>query len=89
MSSRLLPLIIVAGCVWVAVEVYTEGTSGAFGGALAGIGSGDARSQTVSPLERIRSSAGGSRDRQLGRIERQLEGPSVGLNDKRKGQPAK
>ena len=80
MWFKLLSFLFLGGCVWVAVEVYTQGTDRAFGGALAGLGSGSS-SQTGTPLERVRSSASGARDRQLQRIEGQLDGDSVGLND--------
>lgn len=88
MWFRLLSFLFLAGCVWVGVEVYTEGTGGAFGGALSRFGSGEVKSQTATPLERIRGSASGSRDRQLSRIEGQLEGSSVGLYDNRNRKPA-
>ncbi len=88
MWFRLLSLLFLVGCIWAGAEIYTEGTAGAFGGALARIGPGDrSLSEAVAPLERIRGSATGARDRQLSRIERQLGDPSVGLRDHRKYRP--
>ena len=69
---RMLSFLFLVACVWVGVEVYTQGMDGAFGGALAGLGRGG-RSHAESTLERIRESATGARDLQLDRIERQVE----------------
>ena len=80
MWFRLVSFLFLGACFWLAIEVYTNGTQGAFGGALARLGPGGGGSgQNVSTLERVRGSASGARDRQLNRIERQLDGPSVGL----------
>jgi hypothetical protein len=81
MWFRLLSFLFLAGCIWVGVELYTEGSDRAFGGVLSGFGPGTS-SRTTTPLERIQGAAAGSRDRQLGRIERQLEDASVGLEDR-------
>jgi hypothetical protein len=83
MWSRLFSWILLAGCIWVGVEIYIEGTAGAFGGALSGIGSNESSVKTPTTLERIQGSATGARDRQLSRIERQLGDPSVGVQDHR------
>jgi len=87
MGFRLVSFLFLAGCVWVAVEVYTEGTDGAFGGILARVRpAASSPASTSTPLERIQRSASGSRDRQLERIEGQLEGESVGLRSARERQ---
>ena len=83
MWFRLISFLFLGACFWIGVEVYTNGTQGAFGGALARLGPGGGHSsQNVSTLNRVRGSATGARDRQLDRIESQLEGPSVGLHDR-------
>ena len=81
MGLRILSLLFLMACVWVGVEIYTQGTDRAFGGALAGLGPGG-RSPAESTLARVRESATGARDRQLQRIERQLGDGSVGLQDR-------
>lgn len=82
---RLFSIVFIAGCVWIGIEIYTQGTAGAFGGILSRFGSGE--TETQSTLQRVRSSASGARDRQLDRIERQLGDPSVGLRDDGKARP--
>ena len=86
MGFKLVSFLFLAACVWVGVEIYTEGTQGAFGGALSGFRSSDTRSDARPPLERIRGASSGARDRQLSRIEGQLGEPSVGLYDPHRGE---
>ena len=81
MRFRILPMIFLVACVWVCIEIYTQGTERAFGGALARIGVSGAP-HAESTLARIRASATGARDRQLDRIERQLQDGPVGLRDR-------
>jgi len=84
MWFRLMSFLFLAGCIFVGVEIYTKGTAGAFGGALSGISQeGGSSGPAATPLERIRQSTTGSRDRQLSRVERQLGEPSVGLDQRR------
>ena len=88
MWFRLVSLLFLGACFWIGVEIYTQGTAGAFGGALARLGPGSASApHAMSTLERVQRSASGARDRQLDRIERQLDGPSVGLSDRRSQRP--
>ncbi len=80
MGRRILSLLFLVAGVWTAIEIYTHGTAGAFGGALARLGVGG--SHVESTLARVRGSATGARDRQLDRLERQLGEGSVGLQDR-------
>jgi hypothetical protein len=36
--SKAIGILLILGLVWVGIEVYTEGTAGAFGGLFAGVG---------------------------------------------------
>ena len=81
MGRRILSLLFLVAGVWTAIEIYTHGTAGAFGGALARLGVGGG-SHVESTLARVRGSATGARDRQLERLERQLGEGSVGLQDR-------
>ncbi len=81
MTFRILSFLFLVACVWVGIEIHTQGTDRAFGGALAGLGLGGS-SPAESTLARVRGSATGARDRQLERIERQLGEGSVELQDR-------
>ena len=64
-------LVIVLG-VWVGMEVYTKGTHAAFGGIFASFVDTPPH-EVRSPLQKIEDRGAQARDRQLGRIERQLD----------------
>ena len=86
MGSRLFSFLLLVACLWVGIEIYTQGTERAFGGALSRLGtSGD--EHVESTFERVRRSASGARDRRVGRMERQLGEGSVGLQDRSADRP--
>ena len=66
-------LVIVLG-VWVGMEVYTKGTHAALGGVFARFVDTPPH-ETKSPLERIEQRGMEARERQLGRIEKQIGPP--------------
>jgi hypothetical protein len=88
MWTRLFSLVFLAVVIWVVMEVRTNGTSGAFGGALAWLAPDTGRAGGgESTLVRVQERANVARDQQLHRIESQLgEEGSVGLTTRDKVQ---
>ena len=78
--QKLIGIVLVVVGVWVGVSIYTEGIDHAFGGLFSRFSSSPAPERD-STLKRIQKSGSKARDRQLGRIERQLGEGSLGLRD--------
>ena len=78
--QRIIGLALLVVAIWVGITIYTEGTSNAFGGLLARFGSTPGHDAS-SVLKRVEAGTAQARDRQLRRVERQLDDSSVGLRD--------
>jgi hypothetical protein len=79
MFRKLIAFLFLLACVWVGVEVYTQGADQTLDD-LQSKARGAAAGQE-SAMKRVQRSASAARDEHLDRIERQLDEGSVGLRD--------
>jgi hypothetical protein len=73
--QRLFGIAVIVGLVWLGITVFTQGTDAVFGRWFQPASASSARPTEphTSPLDRIRAIGEGARDRQLRRIDSQLE----------------
>jgi hypothetical protein len=69
--SKVFGIAVIIALVWIGLEIYTEGTGRAFGGALSRLGlvAPAPGGPATAPLDRIRAKATAARDQQLERLE--------------------
>ena len=69
--GRIFGLLTFVLAIWIALEFYTNGVSGAFGGVLGSVGSDD--TSAVLRTERAADAFQRSYDESMARVERQLD----------------
>ena len=71
--GKLFGIVLLVLGIWLAVEVYTEGVNGAFGGVFAS-GSADQAPVTQSTSSRAADTVRSAYEESVNRVDRQLEG---------------
>lgn len=72
--GRVFGILFIVVAIWVGLEVYTEGVSGAFGGALVEVGLAEAEEAPDAPVtERAGRAFSRAYDASVDRVERQID----------------